>query len=338
MNKFKIANLDSELIDFFKKKILPLIQNKLIEDTLENSKIFNSRLYELISSDPFIFLEYLSTHPDTNEEIKITFDLWKKNVTFLHAMGHFAYVMPVDKIKDLIKKIRPIKTEFELIRLGTNEDGGYLVPDDLTDIACCVSPGVGQTVTFETDLLNRFGIGTHSADGTITELPLNFKPKSYIKKNVNAFNDDQNMTLENWCVNLWDWSLNKDMLLQMDIEGAEYEVLLSTPDYVLKKFRIVVIEIHRLEQWPNPGFLFMVEALFNKLLQHFYCVHIHPNNVHNYYQSYGGINFPGVMEITFHRKDRIKNISPRFDFPHKLDFPNSKQKPDHPLPEFWYKD
>lgn len=41
----------------------------------------------------------------------------------------------------------------DLIRLGPNGDGGYLVPDDLTGIEACFSPGVCATSEFENTVL-----------------------------------------------------------------------------------------------------------------------------------------------------------------------------------------
>ena len=42
-----------------------------------------------------------------------------------------------------------------LIRLGSTNDGGYLVPDILNEIDYCFSPGVGSNIEFETDLLKH---------------------------------------------------------------------------------------------------------------------------------------------------------------------------------------
>ncbi len=39
-----------------------------------------------------------------------------------------------DKVNKLIQSLYPYRTQFNLIRLGPKEDGGYLVPDDLDGI------------------------------------------------------------------------------------------------------------------------------------------------------------------------------------------------------------
>ncbi|MBK8356390.1 MAG: hypothetical protein IPL13_13755 [Saprospiraceae bacterium] len=54
-----------------------------------------------------------------------------------------------DDLVSFIKKLSPLKTNLELIRLGPNGDGGYLVPDDLENIEACFSPGVDKISEFE---------------------------------------------------------------------------------------------------------------------------------------------------------------------------------------------
>ena len=51
-----------------------------------------------------------------------------------------------DKIIAFLKKINVYQTE--LIRLGSNNDGGYLVPNDLKGISACFSPGVDTKIEF----------------------------------------------------------------------------------------------------------------------------------------------------------------------------------------------
>jgi hypothetical protein len=44
-------------------------------------------------------------------------------------------------------------TDVPLIRLGADGDGGYLVPDDLEDVAACFSPGVDDRASFESAMI-----------------------------------------------------------------------------------------------------------------------------------------------------------------------------------------
>ena len=53
------------------------------------------------------------------------------------------------RIGDLVKRLRPVTTEHELIRIGADADGGYLVPNDLSGLTACFSPGVDDIASFE---------------------------------------------------------------------------------------------------------------------------------------------------------------------------------------------
>jgi hypothetical protein len=48
--------------------------------------------------------------------------------------------------------MRPVSTKYDLIRLGSPHDGGYLVPDCLVGIQACFSLGVSKVANFELDL------------------------------------------------------------------------------------------------------------------------------------------------------------------------------------------
>lgn len=102
------------------------------------------------------------------------------------------------RLQKLAQSLHPVTTQHDLIRIGKNSDGGYLVPNDLLNIAACFSPGVEQNSTFEIDLQNRYGINSHLADLSIDAPPSNFTPKSFTKKFLGPINNDTHITLEKW--------------------------------------------------------------------------------------------------------------------------------------------
>lgn len=236
---------------------------------------------------------------------------------------------------DLARKIRPVKTKFELVRIGGIDDGGYLLPNDLEDIAACFSPGVAETASFEMDLQQKKGIGSHLADYSVDHPPMNFKPNSFTKKYIGTVNNDVYMTLDKWVREQNEFATGKDLILQMDIEGWEYPTLLSVSDEILKRFRVIVLEIHDIESWGHPPFFRMVDAFFSKLLQHFHVMHNHPNNFCGVINM-GGFEAPRVIEITLLRKDRSEALGYCDKFPHPADAPNVTSYKDLPLPACWY--
>lgn len=120
----------------------------------------------------------------------------------------------------------------------------------------------------------------------------------------------------------------------MDIEGSEYEVLLTSPQYLIDKFRVLIIEFHGLHNLWNRPFFNLAKLAFQKILINHTCVHIHPNNTLGltYRQS---VAIPQIMEFTFLRNDRISFREYQRSFPHTLDCENSPMPP-ITLPSNWY--
>ena len=236
------------------------------------------------------------------------------------------------EVMSLINSLKPVSFGKELIRLGPNYDGGYLVPDDFEGIKACFSPGVDQGSGFELDCANM-GMDVFLADKSVDAPPDCHKRFHFTKKFLGVTTDNDYMTLDDW-VDSSTLDDDDELLLQIDIEGAEYEVFLSASNRLMKRFRIIVVEFHNLEQLWNKPFFDLASHAFYKLLQTHSCVHNHPNNCG--FKKIDNIEIPIVTELTFLRKDRIKDPSYIKEFPHPLDFDNS-DAPAYDLPECWYK-
>lgn len=237
------------------------------------------------------------------------------------------------ELRALIGSLRPLDSGIELIRLGPAGDGGYLVPDDLDGIEYAFSPGVSTESGFESALTSR-GMRVFLADGSVAEPPVADPGFVFERKFVGCLSDDRYMTLDDWKRRAIPGH-DGDLLLQMDIEGAEFEALLNASDALLAQFRIMVIEFHYLQQLYNKSFYVIVSRLFEKLLKQHGVVHIHPNNCCGSVRG-AGFEVPRVVEFTFLRNDRFRRREPRRDFPHPLDADNTRKRT-LPLPACWYR-
>jgi hypothetical protein len=258
---------------------------------------------------------------------------------FAVSAASAASVYPVpatsrSEVAALVRSLRPRLADRELIRLGPAGDGGYLVPDDLDGIEACYSPGVGGIIGFETDCAAR-GMQVFMADGSV-ESPLTSQPRLHFEQRfVGALDDARCMTLDTWVARTLPGSTG-DLMLQIDIEGAEYETLLSVSPGLLGRFRIIAAEFHDIDQWWNRPYFRIVSRAFARLLATHHCVHAHPNNCTPVVQR-DGIQLPPVMEFTFWRRDRGDCARFARRFPHPLDVENTDEAP-LPLPAHWYKD
>lgn len=240
---------------------------------------------------------------------------------------------PTRELESLLKRLHPRDSGKQLIRLGPVGDGGYLVPDDLEGLGACFSPGVSSISGFELDCADR-GIDVFLADRSVDQ-PTEMHPRfRFEKRYVGAFNNKDFMTLEDWISRSCPPE-QCDMILQMDIEGYEYETLLSVSQASLERFRILVVEFHNLDQLWARSFFAIASRCFEKLLEHHECVHIHPNNVGKSVIT-RGIEVPRIAEFTFLRRDRFENTGFASPIPHPLDCENSIHHSPLPLSDDWY--
>lgn len=236
-------------------------------------------------------------------------------------------------LRSFFEMTKPILSGHSLIRIGGNHDGGYLIPDDLNGVRYCFSPGVSNVADFESDLAKR-KIKSYMCDYSVQNPPSENPLFGFEKKYLGNTENEIYTTLPSWinrkCPN------DQEMILQMDIEGFEYPVLMSTDSNLLKKFRIIVIEFHDLHKLLKRSGFTKINEVFKKILVNFEIVHIHPNNclppvVLSQWQ------IPPVMEFTFLRKDRVLSKTPATVFPHPLDNCNVPSLSDYKLPDCWYK-
>jgi hypothetical protein len=245
---------------------------------------------------------------------------------------HAAPRTPLRSLAGLLKALRPIDAGIELVRIGPDADGGYLVPDDLQGIAHAFSPGVSTESGFEVELADR-GMQVFLADYSVAGPAVPHPRFVFDQRFVGCLTDERYITLDDWHAA----KLGNDgaeLLLQMDIEGAEYETLLAASPSLLRKFRIMVIEFHGLPQLWNEPFFAIAARAFHKLLTTHAVVHIHPNNCCGSVRS-AGLEIPRIAEFTLLRRDRMRAEEYRTTFPHPLDRPNVRKRA-LDLPACWY--
>jgi hypothetical protein len=248
-----------------------------------------------------------------------------------------------EKLK-LFSILKPKASPYNLIRIGGNADGAYLVPDDMTDIKACFSPGVNNFKDFEDILTSCYKIQCHmcdkSSDPEKLKTPLINGMQTFVKKWLDVDQNDDNISLEEWVIE-HNPNSKDDLILQMDIEGAEYRNILNTPEKILKRFRIMIIEFHGLDSITNSQVLNTVLLpTFSKIDQHFQCVHAHANNFCKDHLIPGtAINLPPLIELTFLRRDRftINNSKPlqSIHIPHPQDITNVRHNPPLFLNKAW---
>ena len=234
-------------------------------------------------------------------------------------------------ISRVLKKLLPFKIEHNLVRLGEENDGGYLVPNDFYGIKKNYSAGVGRLTKFEKDLDQKFLIKSNMVDFNNIDPKILPKDSKFSKKKLGITSSVNEININDWLKNE-----SEEISLKIDIEGDEYLILSSISDENLKKIRILVIEFHDLRYLRNYFFFKTFEKIISRLNQIFYVCHLHVNNSSEV-KNIGGFNIPDMLEITLIRKDRVNFFSGVYaEIPHKLDRKTVLNKDEIFIDKKWY--
>ena len=236
--------------------------------------------------------------------------------------------------------------EYELIRLGSNNEGGYLVEkNSILNSTSLISFGLAYDWSFEKDYYNLKKCPIYCYDHTINYSIIKkysrqwlgrlikrlFNPKYFLKiiskntvKNILLYRDYKNFFIGNVShtksrigTGSSDLKL-KDALnatksiptfLKVDIEGSEYRILEEIITYQ-KNFTGLAIEFHNVDL--NLDKITNFIKNFSLTL-----VHIHAENQ----ASVAGNNIPLQIEFTFAKNPKIVNSRPKI--PHELDQPSN---------------
>ena len=237
-----------------------------------------------------------------------------------------------DRAMALIRAMWPMQTDHPLVRVGGSGDGAYLIPDDLEGIAALFSPGVAAVSLFESEMAAR-GLRCFMADASVSG-PAETNPAfTFEKKFLGLVDDDVYMTIDRW-VDAHEPG-DHDLMLQMDIEGAEWTVLAGMSDHLLRRFRVMAIEFHSMSLLYDPYAEQILVDVLQRLLTTHRVVHNHPNNA-MWMNHRAGVDVPEVIEVSFLRKDRSPGRGYATQIPHPLDVISNPLKPELILPADWH--
>lgn len=217
----------------------------------------------------------------------------------------------------------------EKIRLGGCEDGSYILVNNLRPAQKILSFGIGWTVDFELDLAER-GHVVHLFDPTIDQLPKQHANFHFYKEGI-AGSEQWDQACFTLATHLRKLDLaEQDLVLKMDVEGAEWDAIDTVPVTTLAKFEQLALEIHGLHRLSEGQFRDKFCRCLRKINSLFSLCHVHANNYAPITMVEG---FPvcGVMELTYIRKNLFQTAPSLTLYPTGLDEPNNKAAPDHLL-------
>jgi hypothetical protein len=241
-----------------------------------------------------------------------------------------------DAILGLLRPLRPYSVaRYEKIRVGGQYDGGYVMVDDFAGLQGAYSLGINNDVAWDLAMAKR-GIDIYQYDHTIAALPEENKHFHWKKIGIAERTDlDNDLAALADLMRLNGHTASSDLILKCDIEGAEWGMFATMPEWAFRTFRQIVVEIHGINWVNNAPHLANMQAAIANLTRHHKLVHVHANN-NAAYSIVGGVPIPAALELTLVRADRYE-LSPSTEtFPTALDAACFSGRVDYALGAFTF--
>jgi len=212
------------------------------------------------------------------------------------------------------------------VRVGGANDGGYVMADAFRLSTVAYSIGVGPQVIWDADMADR-GMTIHQYDHTVPGLPQQHSNFRFNPVGIGTdLTDPQLITLEEMLRRNGHLE-QTNMLLKIDVEGAEWDVFDALSHHLLARFDQIVVEFHGLEYLGVRTFLDRAVRVFRTLTSYHEAIHIHANN-YSEIAIIEGVPVPGVVEVTYALRNRFTFLPSHEMFPTALDQPCRPDRPD----------
>jgi len=206
---------------------------------------------------------------------------------------------------ELISILAPNKFKGDLKRFGDKGDGSYVLPKNIvTPKTHLISGGIADNNEFEIELAKK-GVTGIQVDNSITRAPKEHKNLIFKFATLGDKDGTNEISLGNLISNA---PTNKNLIVKLDIEGAEIAALQNLSKKSLKRIDCLVLELHNLSSLvQNYRVLKSLIKLKNSGLSSIY---LQANNgILDYIIS--GVLIPDNVEVTFVRKEKVSKPSPK---------------------------
>lgn len=236
-----------------------------------------------------------------NSNGKVIRYLSKREAHLLHNSSFFDYW---DRLNEILKIKKALG--YELTRVGNKNDGGYVMLDSFSSDCekVAYSFGINDDVSWDDDMA-KLGYQVYQYDHTIDRTPYDRPEFKFFRIGISEektpSDDGMLDTMEDLIKRNGHIRMD-NMVLKMDVEGAEYGFIKYTSEDILKKFNQIVLECHSLNDVNKWG---LISEALKKITEIFAVVHIHANNFSSVV-FVEGVPYPDTLEITFINRKRYK--------------------------------
>jgi hypothetical protein len=249
---------------------------------------------------------------------------------FLKHVNDFAAKIPEQaRAFEILSLLKPFDiVGKEKVRIGEDADGGYVLINDFSNSNTVYSLGIGNNIGFDWNMACR-GHDIYMFDHTIEKVPLEHPKFHFHKIGISGVSNDEAHVLSlNDLISYLGHEDKENIILKMDIEGAEWDAIGAASADTLGKFQQITMEIHLLNKVGWDDFFVSAREFFKKINEQFTLCHVHSNNVGRIHLI-GGFPVPEALELSYVKTSMIERTPSRTLYPTPLDRPNNWLNFDH---------
>ena len=229
--------------------------------------------------------------------------------SYLNSIKNDTCIYQLLKPKDVLGKKK--------VRIGNEGDGGYILLNDFANIKIAYSFGIKDEISFDKGLADK-NIDIFMYDHTISQLPYT-NPKFHWEKiglteekgKYNNFKTLDELLKENG------HTIERNMILKIDIEGSEWDIFSNINEDILKQFKYIITELHF-----NDAIESKYSQVLKKLNKTHQIFHLHCNNCSPII-NFDGFNICYAIEISYIIREGYSFLKHSDYFPEKgIDFKN----------------
>ena len=178
--------------------------------------------------------------------------------------------------RSIMVELQPVTLKnCTLTRVGSANDGGYLMCDRLPPtVHAAYSYGVGRNDDWGCEISRTYGVPVHQYDCFNPARPA-CDGGTFVFHNEcvgDRAEEDASRVFDTLASQIArNGDRGQQLIVKIDIEGAEWDALLATPDEVLATIPQLAMELHG---YSDPKILDVIR----RLKRHFHVVNLHYNN------------------------------------------------------------
>ncbi len=266
--------------------VLLLIENVEIEKTLYN---------QLHMIDPLIKIMTMGKPAESDVP-------WKKTY--------------FNELRGLLRVQHPTE-KGQFIRVGKDYAGGYVLWNDFIPDMSLYSFGIETDVSFE-KFFADMGVQCYMYDHTIKALPSNHENFHWDGNGISWKDEPENKKKSlGTLIHEHNDDGNRNLILKMDVEGAEWDVILHTPADIWKQFKQMTFELHNITNVDDST---RIITALNKLNDTHQIVWVHGNN-YGRVERADDLVIPVCLELTYLRRGSYETEKSESIFPMECDMP-----------------